>query len=173
MSKHHTILVTLLVLALAPSGLFAASFDALLPLMVDLPGWEAEKAVGADMSATGTQAVMATRSYTKEKGSFEAAILIGMQAAGAWTPQYQEGFKMETPEGRMEVRRINGFLVFSAFSQADASGGILVLLQEAGGKTGVPSVFSVTFEGLPLEEALRTAQQFSWPKMKDQAARIK
>jgi hypothetical protein len=30
-----------------------------------------------------------------------------------------------------------------------------------------------TFEGLSLDEALSTAQQFSWQKMKDQVARIK
>jgi hypothetical protein len=173
MNKQLTVLLALLVLVLAPFGLFAESFDALLPLMVDLPGWEAEKADGADMSASGVRAITAYRSYARGERTFEATILIGMQAAAAWMPNYQEGYKMETPEGVLEVKKINGFLVFYIFEQEGGSGGIIVLLQDAKSKADLQSVFSVSFAGLSREEALQMAQRFSWQKMKEQVARIK
>jgi hypothetical protein len=173
MNKRFTSLLVLLVLVLAPFGLYAESFDALLPLMVDLPGWEAEKADGAEVNASGVRAITAYRSYSNGERTFEATILIGMQAAAAWMPDYRDGFKTETPEGVMEVKKINGFLVFYVFEQEGASGGIIVLLQEAKSKADLQSVFSVTFKGLSREEALNTAQRFSWQKMKEQVALIK
>ena len=162
-----------MVLVLAPFGLYAESFDALLPLMVDLPGWEADKADGADVSATGLRAITAYRSYSNGERTLEANILIGMQAAAAWMPNYQEGFKTETPDGVMEVKKINGFLVFYVFEHEGGSGGIIVLLRDAKSKTDLQSVFSVTFQGLSREEAMQTAQRFSWQKMKEQVALIK
>ena len=162
-----------MVLVLAPFGLYAESFDALLPLMVDLPGWEADKADGADVSATGVRAITAYRSYSNGERTLEANILIGMQAAAAWMPNYQEGFKTETPDGVMEVKKINGFLVFYVFEHEGGSGGIIVLLRDAKSKTDLQSVFSVTFQGLSREEAMQTAQRFSWQKMKEKVALIK
>lgn len=173
MNKQCTILLALCILVLAPFGLYAESFDALLPLMVDLPDWEADKADGADVSASGVRAITAYRSYSNGERTIEATILIGMQAAAAWMPEYQDGFKTETPEGVMEVKTINGFHVFYVFEQEGGSGGIIVLLQEARSKADLQSVFSVTFAGLSREEALQTAQRFSWQKMKEQVARIK
>jgi hypothetical protein len=173
MNKQCTILLALCVLVLAPFSLYAASFDGLLPLMVDLPGWEADTADGADVNASGVRAVTVYRSYSNGDRTFEANILIGMQAAAAWMPDYREGFKTETPEGVMEVKKINGFLVFYAFEQEGGSGGIVVLLQEARSKADLQAVFSVSFEGLSREEGLKAAQSFNWQKMKEQVANIK
>jgi hypothetical protein len=89
-------------------------------------------------------------------------------------PDYEEGYRMETPEGLMEVKKIAGFLVYYMFERESNSGGIVVLIQEAmASKPDVGAVFAISFEGLPLEEALKTAQRFSWAKMKEQVAKLK
>jgi hypothetical protein len=173
MNKQFTILLALCMLVLAPIALSAESFDALLPLLVDLPGWQAEKPDGVDLSESGQRAISATRSYTNGERTFEATILIGMQVSTVWMPNYKEGLKVETPDGLMEVKKINGFLVFDVFAQEGGSGGIGVLLQDSQSKSGLQAVFALSYEGLSREEAMKNAQLFSWQKMKDQAAKLK
>jgi len=140
---------------------------------VDLPGWQAEPADGADASAQGMRAVTAYRSYEDGERRLDANLLVGVQAGMSWLPDYQEGFRMETPEGLMEVKRIGGFLVHCTFEREEGSGGIIVLLQDGSATPDLGAVFVVSFEGLALEEALRLAQRFSGARMKDPAARLK
>jgi hypothetical protein len=173
MNKPWLFLLAVVALISQAPGLYAAGFDALLPLMVDLPGWEAEKADGADMSASGMRAVTVYRSYQSGDRTFEASILIGTQASSTWMPDYKEGYRMETPEGLLEVKKINGFLVFSSFENEGGSGGIVVLLQNAASTSDTGAVLAISFEGLAREEALKMAQLFNWAKMKEQVARLK
>ncbi len=173
MNKQSVFFLVLLVLAVPALGVYAAGYDALLPLLVDLPGWEAESADGADASASGVRAVTAYRSYESGDRRFEANILVGMQAGMTWMPDYQEGFKLETPEGVIEVKKINGFLAFYTFERENSSGGIVVLLQDGATNPNTGAVFAISFEGLALDEALKTAQSFNWAKMKEQVAGVK
>ena len=173
MNKRCVVFLAILALVLPAPGVYAAGNDALLPLLVDLPGWEAEPADGADASASGVRAVTVYRTYESGERRFEVNLLIGSQAMMTWMPDYKEGFKMETPEGVMEVKKINGFLVFYMFEQEDQSGGIVVLLQDDATKPDMGAVFAISFEGLALDEALKIAQRFSWAKMKEQVARLK
>ncbi len=173
MKKYAVILLALLASVLPAIEAGAASYDSLLPLLVDIPGWEAEPADGADASAAGMRGVTASRTYESGERRFEASILVGMQAGMSWMPDYKEGFKMETPEGVMEVKETGGFLVSSMFEKESRSGGIIVLLQDGAGNPDTGAVFAVSFEGLALEEAMKTAQRFSWAKMKEQAAKLK
>jgi hypothetical protein len=167
------ILLAALCLLVPALGLSAAGLDNLLALMVDLPGWEAEKADGADMTYQGIRAVTASRNYQSGEKTFDVSILIGTQASSAWMPAYKEGYKLETPEGAMEVKKINGFLVYEMFEKAGGSGGIVVLLQEAAKETDTGAVLAVSFEGMDRDEAMKTAQRFSWAKMKAQVGALK
>ena len=90
-----------------------------------------------------------------------------------WMPDYKEGLKVETPEGMTEVRKINGFLVFLSFETEGNSGGIVVQLQEAASNAGNGAVFVISFQGLALDEALKTAQRFNCVSMKAQAAKLR
>jgi hypothetical protein len=173
MKKPWLLLLAVVALISQAPGLFAASFDALLPLMVDLPGWEAEAADGADASASGMHAVTVYRSYQSDDRTFDVNVLIGTQASSTWMPAYKEGYKAETPEGIVEVKKINGFLVFSAFENEGGSGGIVVLQLDAASSSDTGAVLSISFEGLAREEALKLAQRFNWAKMKEQAAKLK
>jgi len=175
MKKTGVLFTALLALLLALPVLQAeaAGYDALLPLLVDLPGWEAEPADGADASAQGMRAVTAYRTYESGDRRFEVNLLIGSQAMMTWMPDYKEGFKVETSEGLMEVKKIAGFLVFYTFEREGNSGGILVLLQDPGNKPEMGAVLAISFEGLALDEALKNAQRFPWARMKEQVGKLK
>ena len=176
MNKSGLLFAALLALVLVSPAFQAeaAGYEALLPLLVDLPGWEAEPADGADASVEGMRAVTVYRTYESGERTFEVNLLIGLQAGMTWMPDYKDGYKVETPEGLMEVKKIAGFLVYYLFEREENSGGIVVLIQETtAAKPDTGAVFAVSFEGLALDEALKTAQRFSWAKMKEQVGRLK
>ena len=56
---------------------YAASYEAFFPFLINLSGWEAEKPDGADIDMSGVTAISAARKYTSGNKEFEAAILIG------------------------------------------------------------------------------------------------
>jgi hypothetical protein len=162
--------ITLLLLLLPALGASAAGLEGLLPLMVDQPGWEAEKADGADMSASGVHAVTVFRTYQDGDRRFEVSILVGTQASASWMPDYKEGWRMQTPEGVMEVRRIKGFLVWDSFVSEEASGGIIVLLQETQAENG--AILAISYEGVGRDEAMTLAQRFNWARMKTEVGKL-
>jgi hypothetical protein len=174
MNKPGSLFTALLALALLCPALRteAAGYKALLPLLVDFPGWEAEPAEGAEASAEGMRAVTVYRTYESGERKFEANLLVGLEAEVSWLPEYKDGYRVETSEGLLEVKEIAGFLVSYMFVRQNKSGGILVLLQAGAYKPGTGAVLAISFEGLPLEEALQMAQHFDWAKMKDQVGKL-
>lgn len=174
MNTRITVFLTVLLLLAVPAGIFAAAYDSLLPLLVDIAGWQAEKAEGIDLSQAGMQGVTVVREYTSGEKGLTAAIMLGSQVGITWMPDYKEGFKAETEEGSLEVRKINGFLAYQAYNKDDASGGIVVLLIETTpDKPNSGALFVVSFEGMSLDEGLKLAQKFDWKKIKDAAGKVK
>jgi hypothetical protein len=174
MNTRITVLLAVLFLLVVPAGLFAASFAPLLPLLVDLAGWQAEKAEGIDLSQAGMQGVTVVREYQNGEKTINASIMLGSQVGTTWIPDYKEGFKAETTEGSVEVRTINGFLVYLGFDKSESTGGLVVLLiGTTADKPESGALFVFSFEGLALDEALKTAQKFDWKKMKDVAGKVK
>ncbi len=174
MSKTITVLMAVLFLLAVPAGLFAAAYDSLLPLLVDIAGWQAEKAEGIDLSQAGMQGVTVVREYKSGGKGLTAAIMLGSQVGITWMPEYKEGFKGESDEGSMEVKRINGLLVYQSYNKDDAAGGLVVLLIEtAPDKPGSGALLVVSFEGMSLDEGLKLAQKFDWKKIKDAAGKVK
>jgi len=159
---------------MASAVLFAASYDPLLPLLVDLAGWEAEAAEGIDLAMAGIRGVTVVREYTSGEKKVSASLFTGAQVGITWASEYEEGFKLESVEGAMEVRKIGGFLVYHVYDRDDASGGLVVLLLEAvADKPESGAVFVLSFDGMPLDDALKLAQKFDWKRMKDAAGRVK
>lgn len=174
MNANRLRAVLALVLLAAPAALFAAAYDPLLPLLVDLAGWKADPPDGIDLSAAGMQGVTVVREYSSGDKGLTATIMLGDQVGVTWSPEYREGFKLVSTEGSMEVRKIDGFLVYHVFDAGDSSGGIVVLLLEtAADKPGTGAVFVLAFDGMPLDEGVALAQKFDWKKMRDAAARVK
>jgi len=174
MNRRTALLTVVFFLLAIPGGLFAASYDPLLLLLVDLAGWKAEKAEGIDLSQAGMQGVSVVREYQNGEKTISASILLGSQEGISWMPDYKEGFKAETTEGSVEVRKINGFPVYLGFDKSNSSGGFVVLLIETvADKPESGALFVFSFEGLGLDEGLQLAQKFDWKKMKEQAAKVK
>jgi hypothetical protein len=174
MNTRITVFLAVLLLLAVPAALFAAAYDALVPLLVDLAGWQAEAAEGIDLSQAGMQGVTVVREYKSGGKGLTAAIMLGSQAGITWMPEYKEGFKGQSDEGSMEVKRINGFLVYEAYNKDDAAGGVVVLLIETtAGKPDSGAVLVVSFEEMSLDEGLKLAQKFDWKKMKDAAGKVK
>ena len=165
--------MAVLFLLAVPAGLFAAAYDSLLPLLVDIAGWQAEKAGGIDLSQAGMQGVTVVREYKSGGKGLTAAIMLGSQVGITWMPEYKEGFKGESDEGSMEVKRINGFLVYQVYNKGDSTGGLVVLLVETiADKPDSGALLVVSFEDMPLDEGLKLAQKFDWKKIKDAAGKV-
>ena len=174
MSNRSFVFLAVLLLLVAPTGLLAASYDPLLPLLVELAGWQAKKAEGVDLNQAGMLGVSVFREYASDERSIAAAIMLGSQVGVTWLPEYEEGFKVQSGAGLMEVRKINGFLVHIGFDAEDSSGGVVVLLIPAvADKPASGAAFALSFEGLALDDALKLAQKFDWKKMRDAAAKVK
>ena len=159
--------ISLIVLLLVPLVLFAASFESLLPLLVNLPGWKANEAEGADLSSVGSKGITAVRNYSRGDSTLDVVIMVGMQVQGVWNAGYKEGLKTEDAETSIQVQKIDGFLVTTGVDKKRSdSGGVFVLLKEVAGKPDSGAVFALSYEGLKLDEALKLARNFDWKKIK-------
>ncbi len=164
--------IIILAFSFLPLELYADAYESLLPLLIDLSGWDGEAPDGGDMSYTGMSVITATREYRNGDKKIEVAILIGMLTMGGWNPGYQEGFKMETMDTLMEVKKINGFTVLYTYEKDEHSGMVMVLIQEALNKPDSGAVFVFNFEGLKIEEAHTLAQEFNWKKIKEKIGKL-
>ncbi|MBN2231859.1 MAG: hypothetical protein JW781_03440 [Deltaproteobacteria bacterium] len=149
-------------IAAAPAA--AAAYDALLPLFIDLPGWNAEPAEGMAMDMGGSSMVSATREYRRGEAQFSAVMMTGQQAgAMAATVTSQGKMKIETSEVYMAVETIAGFPAYVVRNKQEQSGSITILLDT---NPDSARVFTVGYEHLDADEALTLAKKFDWPQIK-------
>ena len=59
------------------------------------------------------------------------------------------------------------------FDSEDNSAESSLQLLDSADKPESGAVLAISFSGLPLEEALKTAQRFNWARMKEQIAKLK
>jgi hypothetical protein len=145
----------------------AATYQGLAGTLVDLPGWNAEKAEGMHMEMGGTTMANANRSYQKDDAEVEAAVTVGGSVMG---PAVMGDMKMETETERVSVSNVDGYRVHTSFSKDDNSGAIVVsLLQDEKGG----AIFTLTYNGLSEENAMDLAQTFEWEKMKEEAGKLR
>ena len=162
MNKPLLLLAVLtLVLAGPAAKTPAESYEALLPLLVDLPGWKARPAHVLNQSSSEVRNVAAIRSYESGERRLDVYLQIGTNAIRAWDLR------------QFQTRKIADFLVFRQFNPGDRSGTIIVVLNDSIDWPEMNAVLAIECRGLPLDQALSTAQRFSWPKMKDQVGKLK
>jgi len=166
-----TILCTVAVMCVALNA-FSQSYQSLTPLLVDIAGWDADSPEGMDMDMSGMKSVTAVREYEQGDKSATAAIIFGQQMYGMWNPVYQEGFKMESSEGSLEVERIKGFIVVHTFDKSSSDGGIVVLIQEPSQDGTGGAIFSLAYEGMNKDEAMKLVQKFDWNAMKSRVSKM-
>ena len=130
------------------------AFQRYFPFLVDLDGWQGKKPDGVSMEMPGNNMITATREYQRGAARLHAQILFGIAAKGALAAM-QTGMNIETSDGRMNTSTIDGMKVTRSFNFKDKSGAILVAL-------GTSGMLSVSFNGIPDDEALTLAKKFDW-----------
>ncbi len=137
-------------------------FQRLLPLLVDLAGWQGKKPDGMSMQMADTSMTTATRDYERGPAKVHASVVVGQAAEGALAP-IQTGMKIQTSEGHMITDTMRGMPVMKTFNTKDKSGALIVALSKN-------AMFNLTYEGVSEEEALQLSEKFDWKALQAAAA---
>ncbi|MFO7496572.1 MAG: hypothetical protein R6X05_13190 [Desulfobacterales bacterium] len=156
------ILLIALWAGLATGTARADAYEALYPLLVDLPGWQAEEPSGMNMSISGMAMVNASRSYTRGDSELTALIMKGGQAEGL-AAAAGAGLQMETAESRISTQTIDGFVVQTVHDKTDNTGTVMVFLDR---EAGTAAIFSVSYGQMAAEDALEQTRAFDWAQIR-------
>jgi len=154
-----SILLIVAMMLICVSGVYADSYQALYPYLVNLPGWIGKEPNGVKMDMSGMKMINATREYRQGDKTINAMVLIGNPAmAGAAVPQGM--MNMETDEMKIAVTTIQGFKVHTVYNKKEHSGAITVILLQ--GQAGGGAIFTFSFEGLTEAESMNLVQTYDW-----------
>lgn len=145
----------------------------LVPLLIDLEGWEGDEAEVSDVSFQNFRGISVRREYQRDEQTLDASIVIGYQAAGMWNPMYYDGFKMEAGDAILDVKKIDDFFVFHSYQKPDKSGMCIVLLQKTSQQERSGAVFAFSYEGMNDSEGRELTKKFDWKKMSEIVKEIK
>ena len=137
-------------------------FKSLTPLLIELPGWTADKADGMSMDMGDTKMTSASRNYHKGDARIEVAVMVGPAAEGA-LGAITMGMNVETSEGHMLKAELKGLKALKSFNNNDKSGGVLVAL-------GEQAMFNFSYNGIVEDDAVALAEKFDWKAMQSLAA---
>ncbi len=151
-------MLTLLVVSVTIAH--AEEHRSLTPLLIDLQGWEAEKAEGMSMDTGTIKMTNATRGYTKDNKVITAMVFIGNNAM---TQGQMQEMKAESMEVKVSISKIDGFQVHTSYDKNENSGSVIVFLSRSQTQG---ATFIVSYEGLSKKEALSLSKKFNWKKMK-------
>lgn len=129
-------------------------FQRLLPLLIDLAGWQGKKPDGMSMQMSDTSMTTATREYTRDSARVQAAVLVGQAAVGALAP-IESGMNIQTADGHVTPATMHGMQVLKHYNNLEKSGTLVVGL-------GKDVLFHFTFDGLTEEEGVALAEKFDW-----------
>ena len=130
------------------------AFARFLPLLVDLDGWQGDKADGVSMEMPGNSMTSAKRDYTRGASKLQVTVLVGPAAARALAPT-KTAIKLETSEGHMITTTLNDFPVTKTYNIPQKSGALLIAL-------GPSALLTVSYNGLSEDDALAMAKKFDW-----------
>lgn len=137
------------------------SLTALAALLVDLPGWQAEKPDTMTANQGGITVSYAARQY--EQGEKQIMTMLGRSGLEQQIPMAagnrQDNFSMDANGVSTRIRTLRGFRVTTVYEEAAKEGMVLVYL----GNTA--TTFVLQFDGITLDEALTQAQRFDWTAM--------
>ena len=152
--------VVRLALAVLPAACFARAaraqqaFERFYPFLIDLPGWTANKPDGMAMQLPGANMITATREYRRGEARANAQVITGPAAQGGLA-MIQSGMKLETSDAHVSVETVDGIKLARTFTVHDKSGAIVVGLADN-------AMFSLSFNGVPEDEAFALARRFDW-----------
>jgi hypothetical protein len=145
---------------------YAADYQTLTPLLIDLNGWNAEAANGISLD-TGNQTIHnAGREYTHGDKEIQAIIFIGPQAM---SQGQMDQMKAGKAPDHLNLTKIDGFDVTMFYDEQENTTTIMVFLsqnQQSG------AFLALTCEGLEQDESINIAKQFDWNAMKAAAENL-
>jgi hypothetical protein len=158
MTKSRYVILSLL-MALTALGTVSSAradqaFQRLMPLLIDLDGWQGKKPDGMSMDMPSGSMTTATREYQKGPARAHASVMVGTAAMGALAPM-QAGMNVTTSEGHMLTANMHGMQVLKSYTMAQKSGALLVALDK-------DAMFSFSYNGMSEDEALALAEKFDW-----------
>jgi hypothetical protein len=155
--RRHLVLLALAALPAACLALPAhaqQAFERFYPFLIDLPGWTANKPDGMAMQLPGANMLTATREYRRGEAHASAQVMTGPAAQGGLA-MIQSGMKIETGDAHVSVETIDGVKLARTFTVHDKSGAIIIGLADN-------AMFSLSFNGVPEDEAFALARRFDW-----------
>ncbi|WP_119420252.1 hypothetical protein [Desertibaculum subflavum] len=153
---------------LLPLSTQAQTYKPLMPLLVDIPQWEAEAPEGMTMASDGQEIVWAARNY--RKGDAEISVILGVgHPMASQAEAMGQGGKMQYQAGGVvyETATVKGFPVVRFYSKDEKTGFLLVALNSG----ALPASLIVQFSELDSAEGFAIAERFDWSKMQKAVAR--
>ena len=144
----------------------AQDHNALKPLLINLAGWQAEKADGMSMATGGMRMITANRTYKKGQLELNATVMIGSQAMAMGKTQQMQ---MENDDVRVKMTTIDDFQTSLSYNKQENDGGIMVVLENKRNNT---AMFILNFQGMDENQALKLAKKFDWQAMKKAAEEL-
>ncbi len=159
------LLATLLFILTPGTGCQAGTYESFYPCFKELSGWQADKPQGMDASMGGMRMLSAFREYKQGEKEMTVSLNTGQMAA-AQSAQVRPGTRIDTPEMRMEVKKIKGRTVSLMENKGENSSSLMVILGDPG-----PRMATLVFaaEHVGIDELLDLAKGFDWACFKKKA----
>ena len=137
-----------LALGLAPAAAEPAH-KRLIPLLIDLAGFEGRKADGRTLPSDEGAVTTASRFYVKDTASLHVTILSGPAVA------LDDALKPEAGAGHVTSEEIDGFRLVKTHNEADKSGALLIALDKT-------AAITADYRELAEDEAVALVRKFDW-----------
>lgn len=162
MKKISVLVVFLAVMTLLGGAgqVWAEPHDRLLPLLVNLEGWQAQPARGMSMISAQMKMISANRVYLQADKNLNVTVMVN---SGPVLDSDLQEFTSDNDSVRIKTRQVDGFWVKSTHSKKNGSGQLIVYLdynQEASG------VLIANYTKITDDEALQAISLLDWAKIK-------
>ena len=173
-ARGKILLASVTILLVAAAVVRAESYQSLYPCLINLSGWTGGEPTGMNMSMSGMVMINAVRTYSMGNKELTAIIMKSNRAAGSGMQQslgmYGSGMHMDTPEANINIQTINGFQVQTVYDKVENSGAVTVFLSH---EQAVGAFFTLSYTGVPENEALDIARKFDWNKIKSKVQSLR
>ena len=155
------LLAFLSLLTVAPSMAIGSGFEVYKGCFKDLKGWEHDNVEGMSMSYSGINMVTANTRYTSGKKEVEVTFMEG-SLPGMQQPNLDGTFEMETSEGSVKMKTINGKKVTIVHDKTNNTSTVAIILKEPKGENGPGAMLNFVGTNVGTKELLGFAQEFDW-----------
>ncbi len=145
---------------LMSTAAYGTDADALKPLLIDLPNWEASEPQGSSLDLGTHMVIAAARTYAAEGRKFTVKVAV---ADGAMSAGPVSDGVVETQASVARSQMIDGFQVFTSFEKAIEEGTVVVTLDQS---RQMVAELTLSFIGLTEAQALDMVRAFDWVRMR-------